>query len=132
MQTVIHSNDFALTGALNSFINKQAAKSMNACSTQVDRLVVRLKDLNGPKGGNDKECSVEVKLTNHAPIVVRKRSSDAYASIRKALGQASRTTLRKLKKRRVLKSGTKPISDLKQASLGLDSRFISDKPQSTL
>lgn len=100
MHTVIHSNDFALTSALNSFIKQHTKKSMRACSDQVERIVVRLKDVNGPKGGDDKECSVEVKLANFEPIVVRKRSSDAYTSIRQALGRASRTTLRKLGKRR--------------------------------
>lgn len=100
MLTVIHSNDFALTSALNSFIRQHTKKSMRACSDQVERIVIRLKDVNGPKGGDDKECSVEVKLANFAPIVVRKRSSDAYASVRQALGRASRTTLRKLGKRR--------------------------------
>ena len=103
MQTLIHSNDFVLTSALDSFIRSHAKKSMSACSDQVERLVVRLKDVNGPKGGNDMECCVEVKLANFAPIVVSKRSSDAYASIRQALGRASRTTLRKVGKRRACK-----------------------------
>ncbi|MFT6409051.1 MAG: ribosome-associated translation inhibitor RaiA [Arenicella sp.] len=100
MQTVIHSNDFAITRALDSFIKDHADKSMRVCADQVERLVVRLKDVNGPKGGQDKECCVEITIANHAPIVVSKRSSDAYASIRQALRRASRITLRKLGKRR--------------------------------
>lgn len=106
MQTIIHSSDFELTTALNNFIHEQSKKSMRACSDRIDRVVIRLKDINGPKGGNDKECSVEVKLTNSAPIVVSKRSDDAYASIRKALGRASRTTLRRLGKRRARKTSS--------------------------
>lgn len=100
MQTVIHSNDFAITGALEAYIKEHAKKSMRVCADQVERLVVRLKDVNGPKGGQDKECCVEVQLANHAPIVVSKRSSDAYTSIRQALARAARTTVRKLGKRR--------------------------------
>jgi putative sigma-54 modulation protein len=104
MQTVIHSNDFPLTRALDLFIRRHAKKSMRACSDQVERVVVRLKDVNGPKGGDDKECCVEVRLANFAPIVVSKRNSDAYASIRQALGRASRTKLRQLAKRRDCKA----------------------------
>ncbi|MGK0375603.1 MAG: ribosome-associated translation inhibitor RaiA [Arenicella sp.] len=103
MQIVIHSNDFAITSALDSFIKEHAKKSMRVCADQVESLVVRLKDVNGPKGGQDKQCCVEVKLANHEPIVVSKRSSDAYLSIRQALGRASRTTVRKLGKRRASK-----------------------------
>lgn len=107
MQTVIQSSDFVLTDALDNFIQQQAGKSMSACSAQVERLVIRLRDINGPKGGQDKECCVEVKLANFAPIVVSKRSSNTYSSIRTALGRASRTTLRKLSKRRDLKTSVR-------------------------
>lgn len=106
MQTVIRSKDFALTTSLNRFIKRQSAKSMRACADQIVRLDVRLKNVHGLKGGPDnpdKECSVEVTLPHHAPIVVSKRSSNAYASIRHALGRASRTTLRKLSKRRAIR-----------------------------
>ena len=98
MQTVIRSSDFELTEALNSFIKEQASRTMKVCSSRVERLVVRLKDTNDPQ--QDKECVVEVTLPNHAPIVVIKKNTNAYASIREALERASRTALRKLKKRR--------------------------------
>jgi len=98
MQTKIHSSDFALTEALESYIKQQVSQSMKVCSDKVESLVIRLKDLNDPR--NDKECSVEIKLAQHAPIVVSKRSDNAYTSIRSALARASRTTLRRVRKRR--------------------------------
>ena len=113
MQTIIQSQDFALTGALKSFIQDHANKSMNSCNTHIKQLNIRLKDINGPKGGEDKECCVEVKLANSAPIVVTKRSSDAYQSIRMALSRASRITLRKVGKRRTLKTHPRFMNDIK-------------------
>ncbi|MGK0273403.1 MAG: putative sigma-54 modulation protein [Cocleimonas sp.] len=104
METVIQSQDFTLTEALKSFIKEHARKSMNSCSNHIKKINIHLKDINGPKGGEDKECCVEVQLANHAPIVVVKRSSDAYQSIRNALSRASRITLRKVGKRRTMKS----------------------------
>jgi len=109
MQTVIQSKDYALTEALQSFIREHAKKSMNSCNNHIKQLNIRLKDINGPKGGEDKECLVEVKLANHAPIVVVKRSSDAYQSIRNALSRASRITLRKVGKRRTKKTDSRFI-----------------------
>ena len=103
MQTAIHSSDFALTTALESFIHQQAEQSMKVCTDRVERLVIRLKDLNGPKGGEDKQCSVEIKLAHCDPIVVSKTSTDAYASIRKALSRASRIAVRRIGKRRARK-----------------------------
>ena len=102
MQTTIHSSDFALTDALESFIKQQVSQSMKICSDKVESLVIRLKDNNDPQ--QDKECSVEIKLAQQPPIVVSKRSANAYASIREALSRASRTTRRRLEKRRVKKN----------------------------
>jgi len=98
MQTTIRSNDFALTDALESFIKQLVNQSMKVRSNKIESLVVRLKDINDPQ--YDKECSVEVKLVQHAPIIVSKRSTDAYASIRSALSRASGVTLRRAGKRR--------------------------------
>jgi len=100
MKTTIHAMDFSLTESLEQFIRNQAKKSMRASSDMIEHVSVRLKDLNGPKGGCDKECSVEVFIPNSPSVVVTKRSTDAYACIRKALGRAARVTLRKISRKR--------------------------------
>lgn len=100
MQTAIQSSDFTLTRALTLFIKDQIEKSMHVSDAHIQKLTVRLKDLNGPKGGNDKECCIEITIPDQAPVIVKKRSSDAYASIRNAIGRASRITLRRLRKKR--------------------------------
>ena len=97
MQTIIHSTDFVLTEALDTFIRQQVSQSMKVCSNQVDRLVIRLKDINDPQ--QDKECSVEIILAHRAPIIVSKKNTDAYKSIKEALGRASRIVLRRSGKR---------------------------------
>lgn len=117
MQTEIHSSDFELTTSLTTFIRRQTDRSMGAYADRIERIVVRLKDLNGPKGGRDKECFVEIKMANRAPIVVSKRSANAYASIKKALRRASRTTLRKLGKRRSEKVTVRQGFDLQYVHL---------------
>ncbi|MGH1428081.1 MAG: HPF/RaiA family ribosome-associated protein [Arenicella sp.] len=99
MKTLIHSNDITLSNTLHQFIQQQATRSMSICSERVERVIVRLKDINGPKGGNDKECCIEVKLANSPSVIVTKRSSTIYASVRKAMKRASRTTLRHIQKR---------------------------------
>ena len=114
MQIIIQSQDFALTEALKSFIKDHASKSMNSCITHIKHLNIRLKDINVPKGGEDKECCVEVKLANSAPIVVIKRNSDAYQSIREALSRASRITLRKVGKRRIMKTDSRFVNKFKR------------------
>ena len=124
MQTTIHSTDFSVTEALNIFINRRARKSMTPCAEWVESLTIRLKDINGPKGGQDKECCVEVKVADHPPIVVRKRSTDAYKSVQTALSRAARTTLRKIEKRRNYKDNSPKHSAPAETQLDLNNAMV--------
>lgn len=100
MRTTIQSNDFPLTKPLKSFILRQADKNRPLHTDQVTSVNVHLKDVNGPKGGTDKECVVEVRLSQLPSIVVKRRTVDAYISIRQALGRASRVVNRRLSRNR--------------------------------
>ncbi|MBT8116176.1 MAG: HPF/RaiA family ribosome-associated protein [Arenicella sp.] len=100
MQILIQTNDFALTPALEKFIRDKAQNALSASADRIERVSVRLKDLNGPKGGRDKECCVEVSIPSSTAVVVTKRNSDAYACLRQTLGRAARVTLRRLDRRR--------------------------------
>lgn len=100
MQVIIQSHDFTLTRGLESFIQKQAQKAMGSYSDRIERLVVRLKKVNQPNGSSDPQCCVEVQLPKQPNVVVIKRSSDAYSTIRKTIARAGRTTLRQLGRRR--------------------------------
>lgn len=119
MQTIIHSSDFRLTRALRRFIKQESKRTMNICSERVEKIIVRLKDLNGPKGGTDKECSVELRLRKRAPVIVSKRSSNTYKSIHRALERAARTARRKIVKRRdrSQRAETKPFEKLQPETL---------------
>ena len=100
MRTLIQSIDFPLTKALKTFILCHAEKNALLHTERVKSVIVRLKDLNGPKGGADKQCIVEVQLSNLPPIVVKRCSLDAYASARHALARASRIVNRRLGRQR--------------------------------
>lgn len=49
---------------------------------RIDSVVVRLVDLNGPKGGRDKRCRMAARLSISAPnIVVEAIDADAYLAV---------------------------------------------------
>ena len=117
MDMIIQTQGFKLTRSLEHFTREQINRAMSNCSERIDRVVVRLKDINGPKGGVDKHCSVEIKLANFPVTVVKKTSADMYTNIRKTSSRAARIALRQLKRRRVvrlkqrLKSGRYPTEN---------------------
>ena len=64
---------------------------------RVERVVVRLTDQNGPRGGVDKRCRIAVRLAGDLPgLLVEATSDDAYVAVTRAAArlheQLSRTT----------------------------------------
>ena len=71
----------------------------------VPRAIVRLSDLNGPRGGVDKHCVVEVGGPTMAPIIVRERDADLYVAIDRAADRIDRATGRRIARRRAPRRG---------------------------
>jgi ribosome-associated translation inhibitor RaiA len=61
------------------------AKQMGELSPRFDSIVRRLiitgRDINGPRGGNDKECAIFAYLANGKPIRIAARASDLYQAV---------------------------------------------------
>ncbi len=91
MQIQIHSNDFDLTGGLREHIVKRLAYSLNHGRDMISRVVVRLADVNGPKGGVDKCCGIEVRLKGASAIAIDDIQTDLYVAIDRAADRTGRT-----------------------------------------
>ena len=96
MQIVIHAHGFTLTGALEKHVHRRLAFSFSRLSARLRRVHVRLSDLNGPRGGVDKRCLIEVCLDGLPTVVIQDVQSDMYSAIDRAAGRAARTVLRRL------------------------------------
>lgn len=60
----------------------------------VPRATVRLTDLNGPRGGVDKRCQVELDTDGNGKVVIQAVARDWRSALDNALGRAARTLLR--------------------------------------
>lgn len=54
MQVDIQSRDFTLTNSLRDYLTKRLAYGLTAGDATIGRVIVRLSDVNGPRGGEDK------------------------------------------------------------------------------
>lgn len=60
----------------------------------VPRAEVRMSDVNGPRGGIDKRCQVELRTDGAGPVVVAAVASDWRIALDNALARAARFLVR--------------------------------------
>ncbi len=67
----------------------------------VERLSVRVTDVNGPRGGVDQVCRINVALIGLPPVVVEERAASLDAAIDSAITGAERAVRRRGQRRRM-------------------------------
>lgn len=100
MQIDIQARNFSLTQALRNHIERRLAFALNTRDEHIQRILVRLSDINGPRGGEDKCCHIQVVLPHLADVVIEDIEIDMYAAIDRAIDRAGRTVGRKLSRQR--------------------------------
>ncbi len=100
MRIEIHTRDFSLTEALRAHVERRFQFAMNRFRDQVLCVSVRLSDINGPRGGVDKHCQVQLLLRGLPEIVIKDTEADLYVAVDRAAGRAGRTLGRNLQRAR--------------------------------
>jgi len=112
MQIDIQTQNFSLSRALRNHVERRASFALTCCEGHIKRVVVRLSDINGPRGGVDKCCQLQVVLVSLRDVVVKDIEADMYAAIDRATSRAGRTVTRKISRQQVLLKQSLP-SELK-------------------
>lgn len=103
MKIDIQTSGFPLTEALKQHAERRLQFALSWADGHVRRSAVRLSDENGPRGGNDKRCQIQLTASGyeHASIIVIEEvQNDLYAAIDRAADRAGRTLARKLQRDR--------------------------------
>ena len=100
MNIQIHAQDFSLTEGLRAHVARRLAYGLNHGYDRVSRVVVRLSDVNGPRGGVDKRCGIEIRLKGSSVLAIQDINSDLYAAIDRAVDRAGRAMDRRLSRSR--------------------------------
>lgn len=100
MHIDIHCRGFDLTDSLREYTYKRLADSLDHGETRIRRVIVRLSDINGPRGGEDKRCQLELKLQGFPAIVIQETQSELYTAISRAAERAGRTLSRRIEQNR--------------------------------
>jgi len=112
MQIDIQARDFSLTDALRSHAERRLRSTLTCCDDHIQRIAIRLSDINGPRGGADKRCHLRVLLDALPDVVIEDIETDLYAAIDRATDRAGRTLVRKIDRQQsLLRQGRPPSSE---------------------
>ena len=101
MNIDIQSLGFPITAALSDHASRRLRFGLTRYSDRVQRVVVRLGDENGPRGGVDKFCRIQVQLLDAPVAVVEDIGPDLYAVIDRAADRVGRVVVKHLDRSRI-------------------------------
>ena len=82
-------------------IRRKLGRKLGKFSWSIERVSVRARDGNGPRGGVDQECTVKVVLSGLPSIIVQRRDAALRVAIDRALHAVEQAVRRRLRRRRM-------------------------------
>jgi ribosomal subunit interface protein len=115
----IHGQGFTVTVALAEHVRRRLAFVLTRHSDRIQRVAVRVGDENGPRGGVDKYCRIQVHLL-YAPVaVIEDVGVELYATIDRAADRVGRVVVKHLDRmhpiRDVARSGARPARNRRES-----------------
>jgi len=100
MTTFSVHGDRTLGSGFQASIESRLAAILKGQNARIERVAVRFEDLNGPKGGDDTACRIQVTLAGYQPVVVEARAEGEQHAFRLAIPKLTAALARKLERRR--------------------------------
>lgn len=89
MQIHFMTSEFELTPSLQDHLTRRLRFAFVSLQNKIQSISVRLRDLNGPKGGHDMLCQVAVVIPGRPTVLIKDIQEDMYAAIDSAFKRAS-------------------------------------------
>ncbi|HEV7302376.1 MAG TPA: HPF/RaiA family ribosome-associated protein [Tepidisphaeraceae bacterium] len=94
MQMTVHGLNFDLTTAILDHVRQRLATGLSYYAPRVQRVTVRVNDVNGPRGGADKRCRFEVVAEGVGEVRVDEVDADLYRAVDRAAVRLRRSLAR--------------------------------------
>jgi putative sigma-54 modulation protein len=89
-----------LADTLRAHAVRRARFHFSRFAHELNRVVLRVADINGPRGGVDKQCRVTVSGPRVAEASLDVRSTDPFAAVDEAVDRMARSVARQLERAR--------------------------------
>lgn len=82
-------------------IARKLGMRLGKFASSIERVTVRVSDVNGPKGGVDHRCVIKVVVSGLPSVVVERRDSALQRAVNAAIGSAALAVRRSVQRRRL-------------------------------
>lgn len=92
MNLTIRNDGFEMSEAIDMHVRDRLAAALDQHQSHVRSVAVTVRDENGPRGGIDKSCLLQVFLdTRREPVIIRKLHENMYLAVTDAADAVKRT-----------------------------------------
>ena len=110
MKISVRTQGFERSAAIDEYTRDHVKVTMNRFAYSIRSVDVFMKDVNGPKGGVDKQVLLRIKMCNGQQLALQTVKSDLYAAISISAKRAKRVVRRSIRKsRRVDKTNLRDL-----------------------
>lgn len=110
MNIRIQVQGFSLTPSISARVHLRFNKALERFADELVDVDVFLKDINGPKGGNDKLALARVRLRFRPPVMVETSRDDLYVAIDQTARRMRRAVKRSLRRnQQLLRNGSRRL-----------------------
>ena len=106
MLVEIRARHGRLTSSLEEQLKRRLRFALGRFGDRIRRAAVRLADLNGPRGGEDQHCRIEVSLVPSGSIMAEATDAEIELAVSRAADRITRRIRDALDRRRTLRTRT--------------------------
>ena len=111
MDLQIRARGVELAPPLYSYVERRICFALCRFGSRVRRVLIRLDDLNGPRGGEDQRCKIVVSLSRSDKVTVEANDADMKVAANRAADRIARRVAGQLERRRTLRARGAPRGD---------------------
>lgn len=100
MQIEVVLLDPAINSAVREYVENRLDSALGRLAHRIRDVEVRVGDENGPRGGDDKFCVVDVHLRPSGYVRVKRKANEIYGAVDSVAESVQKTVRRKIDRER--------------------------------
>lgn len=120
MKIHVRLNQSVAEESARAHIECRLRLSLSRLAPRIRSVTVQIVDINGPKGGEDKTCRIDIRLLPSGRVFIEDTDADLFAAVDRAADRAARSASRAVERARDSERDTSAQDGARHASALFD------------